>query len=114
MITVALSSTDPIMLPEAQMGDHVQCSNGVFRVVGTSRTGAVSLAPLPDQAQHRRGVGARARLKLAETDYVHNKAMDEGRTISDAWKDWRLELRRGVNGELDELPPEPPRWADAK
>ncbi len=51
-----------------------------------------------------------AREELKRTDYLTTKSIEEGRSISDAWKAWRSALRAIVNGSGADIPEMPAPW----
>jgi len=52
--------------------------------------------------------------ELARTDYVVTKSMETGRKLLSAWTSWRQHLRDVVNGNGEDVRPEPDRWAVAE
>jgi hypothetical protein len=56
---------------------------------------------------------AEAIRKLGDTDYVVTKAVEQARTLSQEWLDWRDFLRAIANGWGVSIPPEPARWASS-
>ena len=52
--------------------------------------------------------------ELARTDYVVTKSMETGRKLSSEWTSWRQHLRDVVNGNGEDVRPEPDRWAVAE
>lgn len=51
---------------------------------------------------------------LKRTDYVIPKANETDRVINPEWKAWRQSLREIVGGLNMDIPPEPPRYGQAK
>ena len=49
--------------------------------------------------------------ELTRTDYVVTKSMETGRKLSSEWTSWRQHLRDVVNGNGEDVQPEPARWA---
>ena len=52
--------------------------------------------------------------ELLRTDYVVTKSMETGRKLSSEWTSWRQHLRDVVNGNGEDVRPEPDRWAVAE
>jgi hypothetical protein len=50
---------------------------------------------------------------LVAVDHVDAKALDEGLTISQEWRLWRIEVRKVIRGERADIPEEPRRYVDA-
>jgi hypothetical protein len=101
------------VLENARVLDVVSCSDGEFLVISAAATGHVSLAPVQDLEREKRGLAARARIELSNTDHVEYRVATPERTPSPAWLAWREQLREVVRGVRMEIPEEPQRYTDA-